>query len=121
MERVRASYEAFNRGDYDAAVEFIHPGVVWWPVADVETPRHGRDAVRDFMTPEVFDRQHSEVLDIHVVGDCVIVHAIFTGSGRQSGIELAQEGYQWWRIREGLAAEFRFFFDRDEAVAAAKA
>lgn len=120
VELVRRGYEAFNRGDFDAAVEFLHPDVRWERVADVETPLAGRDAVREFMTPEVFERQHTEVREIEVVGDCVIVHATFYGHGQASGIELTQDGFNLWRIRDGLAAEFRYFLDHDEAVRAAK-
>jgi ketosteroid isomerase-like protein len=120
VERVHAAYEAFNRGDFDAAVEFVHPEIEWERVAKVEQPLRGRDAVRGFMNPEAFERQRSEVHEMEIVGDSIIVHATFHGLGRGSGIELTQEGFHLWRVREGRAVAFRYFLDRDEAERAAR-
>ena len=41
QERVREGYEAFNRGDFDAAAEYLHPEVDFRRVAEVE-PRPQR-------------------------------------------------------------------------------
>ena len=57
---------------------------------------------------------------VEEIGDCVIVEATFHAVGSGSGIELNQAGYHVWRIRDGKGVEFRFFLDRDEAVAAAR-
>jgi ketosteroid isomerase-like protein len=113
--------EAFNRGDFGRAVESLHPDVVWHRVSEVEAPLRGRQAVRRFMEPEVFDRQQVEILSTEIVADCVLIEGDFQGLGRGSGIELTQRGWQLWRIRDGLAIEFRYFLDRDEAVQAARA
>jgi ketosteroid isomerase-like protein len=125
MERAvgmaRHSYDAFNRGDFDAAVEFFHPEIEWERVAQVERPLKGREAVRRFFDPDVFASQRSEVHEIEVLGDFLLAHCTFHSVASGSGIELAQEGYHLWRIRDGFAAEFRYFLDRDDAVAAAKA
>ena len=98
MQRARRlvadGVEAFNRGDFDRTVESLHPDVVWHRVSEVEAPLRGREAVRRFMEPEVFDRQQ---------------------------VEIVSTGWQRWRIRDGLAIEFRYFLDRDEAVQAARA
>ena len=73
------------------------------------------------MEPEVFDRQQVEIIFTEIVADCVLIECDFQGLGRGSGIELTQRGWQLWRIRDGLAIEFRYFLDRDEAVQAARA
>src|SRR5688572_23094681 len=97
MERavamVRRGYEAFNDGDFDAAVEMMHPEIEWQRVAEVEQPLRGREAVREFFQPEVFKRQHSEIFEVTPVGEHVLVHARFHGSFAGSGIELTQDGF----------------------------
>src|SRR5262245_47819134 len=120
VAKVRAGYEAFNSGDFDAAVAWLHPEIVWNRVFEAEAPLHGREAVREFFNPEVFETQRTEVLDMEAIGEYVLVHGRFHGSFPASGLELAQDGYHLWRIRDGLAAEFRYFLDREEAVSAAE-
>jgi ketosteroid isomerase-like protein len=121
IERIRHGYDAFNRGDFDAAAELIHPDIVWnRAAADFEGPAHGAEAVRGLWEPEVFTTQFNEVHSIEPVADCVLVEATFHGEGAGSGIKLDQRGFHLWRIRGGKAIEFRYFLDRDEAMHAAK-
>lgn len=120
VERVRDGYEAFNRGDFDASAEFIHPDIVWNRVAEVESPLEGRDAVRANLEPEIFAEQRTEIREALVEGDCVLVRAAFYAKGAASGIEIGNEAWQLWRIKDGMAIEFSHFTDRDEAVAAAR-
>jgi ketosteroid isomerase-like protein len=119
VEMIRESYDAFNRGDFDAAAENLHPDVVFQRVADVEGSLEGQAAVRDSMTPDVWQRQELEIHRLEVIGESIVVDATFHASGAGSGIELDQIGYHVWRIKDGKGAEFRFFLDREEAVAAA--
>ena len=99
----------------------LHPEVEWHRVAEFEQPLRGREAVREFFDPEVFERQLTEILEIEVIGNSVLVHATFHGAFAGSGIELSQPGYHLWRSRDGRAAEFRYFLDREAASDAAKA
>jgi ketosteroid isomerase-like protein len=120
MTRLREGYDAFNRGDFDEAAKWIHPDIVWHRVADFESAMEGRDAVRENMDPKVFERQRTEVLGMEAVGDSILVDTVFHAKGAGSGIELDQEGYHLWEMRDGMAVRFEFFLDRDEAIAAAK-
>jgi ketosteroid isomerase-like protein len=120
VKRMREGYEAFNRGDFDAAARWIHPEIVWHRAADFERAMEGRDAVRQSMDPSVFQRQQSEVLGMEAIGDSVLVDTVFHATGAGSGIELDQEGYHLWTMRDGMAARFEFFLDRDEALRAAR-
>jgi ketosteroid isomerase-like protein len=121
MERIRPAYDAFNRGDFDAAAEVFHPEIVYHRAADVEQSLEGLDGVRAFMEPDVFTSQHNEVHSIEALGDHILVESTFTGVGAGSGIELQQRGYHLWRVEDGKAIEFSYFVDRDEAIAAAAA
>ena len=119
LERVLDAYKAFNRGDFDVAAEHLHPDVKWNPVAEVEVPIHGRDAVRSMFEPEIWSSQQTDIHETEILGDWILLDTTFHGKGAASGIELNQDGYHLWRIKDGKGAEFRFFLDRDEAVAAA--
>jgi ketosteroid isomerase-like protein len=118
--RVKAGYEAFNRGDFDAAAEYYHPEIVWHRVSGIEAPLVGREAVRRNMDPQIFAEQRAEVVEADVVGDCVLVRAVFQIRGAGSGIEMADDAWHLYRIKDGMAIEFRHFTERDEAVAAAR-
>jgi ketosteroid isomerase-like protein len=121
MARIREAYDAFNRGDFEAASVLFHPEIVWHRVAEVEGPFKGADAATDHLRPDVFSSQRNEVHSIEVIGDCVLVDCTFHGEGSTSGIRLDQRGFHLWRMRDGMAIEFRYFLDRDQAVAAAMA
>jgi ketosteroid isomerase-like protein len=121
VESICEGYEAFNRGDYDAAAEHLHPDVNYARVSDVESNLEGKEAVRGNMEPDVWEKQLVELHGTEVIGEFVVVDATFHAVGRGSGIELHQRGVHLWRIRDGKGVEFRFFLDRDEAVAAARA
>ena len=120
VELIRRGYEAFNRGDFDAVAELLHPDIVWNRVADVETAVQGSQEVRDFMEPEVFSRQRNEIHSIEAVGECVLVDGTFHGEGAGSGIEMKQRGFHLWRFRDDKAVEFAYFTERDEALRVAR-
>jgi ketosteroid isomerase-like protein len=120
VQTIRDGYAAFNRGDYDAAAQNLHPEVIFQRVAEVEAALEGADAVRENMTPDVWQRQRVEIHDLEVIGESIVLDTTFHAEGAGSGIELDQAGFHLWRIKDGKGAEFRFFLDRDEAVAAAR-
>ena len=120
QEILLKGYEAFNRGDFDESAKYLHPDVDWQRVADVESSLEGREAVRGNMEPDVWDKQEVEVNGIEAIGESLVVDATFHAVGRGSGIEMHQQGFHVWKIVNGLGARFRFFIDRDEAVAAAR-
>jgi ketosteroid isomerase-like protein len=123
VDRLRAGYEAFNRGDYETALDFMDPEVEFHrSERALDTrPLRGLDAVRQFMLPEVFDRQVvelDEVIENDAAGK-MFVSLTFRVRGRGSGIELANHGYHVWTIRGDKAAHCQFFEDRGDALDAA--
>jgi ketosteroid isomerase-like protein len=67
IARLRCSYEAFNRGDFDAAMEFAHPDILFVrPGAQAEV--RGAEAVRAWMEPDAFESQVIEPLEFRVSG-----------------------------------------------------
>lgn len=120
IDRLRKAYEAFNRGDFDESAEFVHPDILWNRVAEFESPLQGREAVRANMEPDVCSEQQGSINQVEVVADCVLALVNFSAKGAGSGIEMEDEAWHLWRIKDGLAIEFRYFDSRDEAVEAAR-
>jgi ketosteroid isomerase-like protein len=120
-ERLRAGYDAFNRGQYDDTLEFMHPDIEWHrgEVSVEGGVIRGRDGVRALMTPDVFDRQSIEVEKITINGDKVLVQTIFQVRARGSGIELQNRGWQVWTVRDDQAVRVELFDDEAAARAAA--
>ncbi len=119
MERIRSGYEAFNRSDFDAAAEHLHPDVEWNRVAEVERPIEGKENVRANMDPLVWSEQRVEINRMEAIGDSLVVDTVFHATGSSSGIALDNETFHVWKIRDGMGVRFEAFLDREEAVAAA--
>jgi ketosteroid isomerase-like protein len=119
-EVVRRAYEAFSRGDFEAVVDFLHPDVEWVPPpSSVEPqPRRGRDAVREYLAPNVFEDQTAEPVEVVEEGNRVLVAAHVRARASGSGIELDQIVYHLYTIENGLAVRFSAHVDRNEALAA---
>jgi ketosteroid isomerase-like protein len=103
VEKLRAAYEAFSRGDFDAAIElarpdaeFIRPGV--------EGSLRGAAAIREWMEPDAFEEQRVEPLAFEVNGDRVLVRQHTRARGAGSGIELEIETWAVIAFEEGLIA-----------------
>jgi ketosteroid isomerase-like protein len=103
VEKLRAAYEAFNRGDFDAAVglarsdaEFIRPGL--------EGPLRGAAAIRRWMEPDAFGEQRIEPLAFEVNGDRVLIRQRTRARGAESGVELEIETWVVFTFEDGLIA-----------------
>jgi ketosteroid isomerase-like protein len=117
---VRGAYEAFSRGEFDAVVDLLHPEVEWVPPTDSVEPQplRGRDAVREYLAPNIFDEQTAEPLELIEEGDRVLVVARVRARARGSGIEIDQVVYHLFTIENRLAVRFSAHIDRNDALAA---
>ena len=87
IDALRRTYEAFNRGDFDAAVEIAHPEAEIVPVGGQASLR-GVAALRAWMEPDAFEDQRVEPLDFRVEGKKVLVRQHAQARGAGSGIDL---------------------------------
>ena len=126
VELLKGAYEAFARGDVEAVLERLDPDVDWRPaiapILGVDAV-HGIEAVRDFLTRELFegfDQFRAEPLAFEDLGDdAVLVTARYVGRGESSGIELDQTFATLYRLRDGKAVSMRDYLTRAEALEAA--
>ena len=122
---IRASYEALNRGEVDAALAALHPDAVWrespqLPGGDVF---EGRGEISSFLGGflEQWQVFHQTVESTVAAGDrvCVLIH--LTAVGRGSGAQVDARYAHLWRIRDGLGAEVDAYYDPELALAQLRA
>lgn len=117
-ERISTGIEAFNAGDHEAVLSLVAEDVVWKRVdglPDEGGTIHGRDAVRAFLQPEVFDRARLEPLEFVEGESTVLIHAVFHARGAGSGIELDTETYLVYELEDGLAKRVESWRERADA------
>jgi ketosteroid isomerase-like protein len=122
----RRGFEAFTGGDTDAMLRLLHPDVVWeenqaMGFAGLARRYHGHAGVLQWVadTKEVWESLESHVEGALVESEGFVIVTRLTARGRQS-IEVDMLVYNVFWSRDGLACRRRFYFDRDEAVAAAR-
>ena len=122
VQAILHGYEAFNRGDLDAAVEGFHPQIEWsgpGVVPESGTVYRGAKGVREFWEQwrgefEDFNVEIEEVID---AGEQVIVMASVSGTGRGSGAPVRSPSFPHvWTIREGQAVRMEMLRTKAEAL-----
>ncbi|MGH2965811.1 MAG: nuclear transport factor 2 family protein [Solirubrobacterales bacterium] len=117
IDALRRAYEAFNRGDYDGALEIASPDV-GYTRPGVEAPLKGAGEVRAWMEPDAFDSQRIEPLEFQVNGNRVLVRQRFHARGAESGIELDVHSWAVFTLDEdGLVARAEMYLQHEEAEA----
>jgi ketosteroid isomerase-like protein len=123
VEVVRRSFEAFQRGDYEAAVEALDPGIEYdlthFPDGQIYLGHDGvREAFRIWLgTWEDYRQVLDELIDLG--GDEVLAVVREFGRGKGSGIEVERPTAGVWTMRDGKAVRIRFYPGKAEALEAA--
>lgn len=116
--RIRAGIDAFNRGDVEGVLALVSEDVEWKRVdglPDEGGRLHGRDAVREFLQPEVFERMSLEPVEIVEEGDTVLIRGRVTALGAASGIELEVDSFIVYRLEGDLARSVENYRKREDA------
>ena len=117
IESLRRGFDAYNRGDFDAASENWHPEVELVPAGRQSTIK-GVAAIRAWMEPDAFESQEVELLEFRVVGHKVLVRHRSKIHGAGSGIEAEFVNWSVWTFDEaGLVTRFEIFLPNEEAEA----
>jgi ketosteroid isomerase-like protein len=123
VEVVREVYEAWIRGDDEAAFERFDPEVEWFPPPDVSSSgkRQGHEGVRRSLAAWIgtWEDYHFELRQLIDRGDDVLAEGWQRGRGRTSGVEVSEKICSVWTLRAGLIIRQRMFRDRAEALEAA--
>ncbi|HEX8854061.1 MAG TPA: nuclear transport factor 2 family protein, partial [Thermoleophilaceae bacterium] len=112
-------FDAFNRGDFEAAVRYFHPGIVWRDPAEVPdaSEHHGPDQVRALWDSfsEQWTGMRMDPVEFQEDGERTLVRVHFSGAGRESGAPMELEFFQVWTIRDLQARQVDSFMSRDLA------
>ena len=120
-EALRATFEAFARGD-DSALDIADPDIEWHTGADIPDSgvHRGREAVAAFIAEwaESFARFYPEVEEIVDRDEVVIVRLVLRGTMKDADAEIELPRTQVWRSRDGKAVEVREYPTFEEALEA---
>jgi ketosteroid isomerase-like protein len=110
----------FLVGDFDEALTYADPGIVWNPVE--ESSSQGHDAVRASTERWAGEWEDYELIpeEFADMGDRVVVTVRFRGRGRVSGIEIDARLYEVHTLRAGRIVRMDQFAEQSEAFAAAE-
>lgn len=121
IERLRHGYDAWNRGDVEAGLEFAADDMEWHgpPESPFAGPHLGHAQIRAFAHGmlEMFDRIVRTPQDFEIHGDHVLVPVQSLVRGVGSGVEVEVSLVDVWTISDGLVARYAVFPDREQALA----
>lgn len=118
LRRLRATFDAFNRGDLDAAMEFMHPDIEFRRVG-AEPPLRGFDEVRAWMEPSAFESQAVRPIEMTVTGKNKVLALTNTSArGAGSGIEVNIDAWNVITVDDDLrVTRFETYLLQDEEEA----
>ena len=123
IETLRTGYQAFNRGDWDAATRLAHPDFEFEAADRAVSPGtyRGAEATRQFFEDlfEPFEEVVIEPEEFFERGDQIVVFLLarFRPVGSSAFVE-NRIGHLW-TIREGKFARLAVFPRREDALEAA--
>jgi ketosteroid isomerase-like protein len=118
IQLVREAFEAFARGDLDAALELCDPDIVVRDPGRTGSTIQGRDGLRGFWEEwlENWQEYRVEPQEFIEAGGEVLAHTHQMGLGKLSGIEVGQDLFQVFRVRDCRVVEYRIYAERAEAL-----
>jgi ketosteroid isomerase-like protein len=127
VDLVQRGFEAFNRGDWDAALEHVDEDVVWGAylasmdgervIVGHEALRRTWQAQREDLGGEDFKVEAQDVRDLGA--GSLLVKLRVTGRGSASGVPVEVEYVQLWTIRGGRVVRLDNYPTESEALEAA--
>ena len=121
---VRRVYEAFNSGNVDAAIQFLHPDVEWHTYI-VPGPGggvyRGHDGARELWADarRIFGDFRNVPEEVFEVGEHVVAFVSVEGVGARSGASVQARIAHVYTFKDDKISMIRSFEDRDEACRAA--
>jgi ketosteroid isomerase-like protein len=122
VETVRAFIDAYNRRDFDAALESFDPAIEWvLPERQSADSARGTEAVRHFWEglDATFDELTLEPQEFIDRADRVATRLVYYSVGKGSGVTIKGELYhQVATFRDGTIVRMEYFDSWPEALEA---
>lgn len=117
IRSLRRAYDAFNRADFDTAMEIAHPEIEFISPENQSALR-GADALRTWLEPDALEDQRIEPHEFRVNGAKVLVKNHTFARGARSGIELEVDSWAVWTLNDdGLVTRVESFLIHQESQA----
>jgi ketosteroid isomerase-like protein len=120
VDKVRAFIDAYNRRDFDAAVESFDPEIDWvLPARQSSDSGRGPDDVKRFWEDleETFEELRLDPQEFVDVGDRVATRLRYYTRGKGSGVVIEGELYhQVVTFRDGRMVRIEYFGDWAQAL-----
>jgi ketosteroid isomerase-like protein len=124
VDKTKAFLAAYNRRDFDAAVEHFHPEIDWvLPALQRSDSCRGPDEVKRFWEglDETFEELRLDPQEAVDAGDRVAIRLRYYTRGKGSGVEIEGELYhQVTTFRDGTMVRIEYFEDWAQALEAAR-
>jgi ketosteroid isomerase-like protein len=121
IEKLRAGFEAINRGERDVPAEMAHPDIEVVRVGQLP-PITGVAAFREWLEPDAFEETAYDDLEFTASGDKVLSHQRIRARGAGSGIEMELETWAVWTFDDDdLVVRAELYLEHDEPKARAAA
>jgi uncharacterized protein len=125
IDLIQPIYEEWSKGNWRPDFDVYHPHMEWgWSddfpgLAGVhEDRRNPNPRLRAWLSGwEYWLVVPEEFLEF---GDHVVVLASYRGRGKESGVEISQEGAHVFELRDGKVVRLEIFADREKAMALAR-
>ena len=117
-ELVHRGIEAYNRGDLESTLGLFDPEVVVHDPGRTGRSYRGREGLMRFWGEwlENWDSYRLEPHEFIEEGEEIFVACEQVGRGKLSGVEVRQDLFCVYRIREGTVVELRIYADRAPAL-----
>lgn len=118
---VRRGYEAWNRGDVEAAIEFLDPDIRWEGYTHIPESGtlNGREEVKTWLARflEAWEELDIEVTELIENGDQVVALVRFHALGKESGVEV-ESGVDAhvWTVRDEKGVAVKLYQGTREAL-----
>jgi uncharacterized protein len=121
IQVLRETLAAFNSGDLERILEFVHPefeGVVPPEFSAEPDTYRGHDGIRRYFRTfeEAMEEVRFEPERFWQAGDAVAVTMRLTAKGRQTSIPVEQRFAQVWRLRDGRVVGVQSYVSVSEAL-----
>ena len=122
VDIVRRMYDAYARGDFETGLSYLNPEIEFSQPAEqpgAET-YHGHEGVIQAFAKwtGTWDEYRVEVEELFDLGDHVLARTRHHGIGKASGVEVEQQIFQLWTLRNDKVVRTRMYYDQAEALEA---
>jgi len=124
VDRLRATYEAYNRRGVEAVFELIDPDFEAETAPELSAEPdvyRGYEGIRRYFSSfeDVMEEIRFEPEEVIDAGDQVVVAFRLSAVGKGTGIRVEQRAFGVWTMRNGKAVGPKTYADRVQALDAA--